>query len=71
MDKGWRLQKEKNWMDTSYQVISHQLPVTRRIFIKLPSHQLPVTSHQEDIYQTDEQRYQKRREGGYLSDNID
>ena len=37
----------------------------------LPSHQLPVTSHQEDIYQTDEQRYQKRREGGYLSDNID
>ena len=30
-----------------------------------------VTSHQEDTYQTDEQRYQKRREGGYLSDTID
>ena len=27
------------------------------------------TSHQEDTYQTDEQRFQKRREGGYLSDN--
>ena len=24
--------------------------------------QSPVTSHQEDIYQTDEPRYQKRRE---------
>ena len=58
-------------MDASYQVISHQLPVTRRICIKLPSHQLPVTSHQEDMYQTDEQRYEKRREEGYLSDNID
>ena len=58
-------------MDTSYQVISHQLPVTRRIFIKLPSHQLPVTSHQEDIYQTDEQRYEKREKEDTLSDNID
>ena len=35
------------------------------------SYQLPVTSHQEDMYQTDEQRYEKRREEGYLSDNID
>ena len=26
-------------------------------------------SHQEDTYQTDEQRNQKRREEGYLSDN--
>ena len=44
VDKGWRLQKEKNWMDASYQ--------------------LPVTSHQEDRYQTDEQRYEKKERRG-------
>ena len=55
MDKGWRLQKEKNWSCKKDGC----------------SHQSPVTSQQGGIYQTDEQRYQKRREGGYLSDTID
>ena len=58
-------------MDASYLVISHQLPVNRRICIKLPSYQLPVTSHQDNMYQTDEHRYEKRREEGYLSGNVD
>ena len=39
----------------SYQVTSHWVT-------KLPSNQSSITSHQEDNYQTDEPKHQKRRE---------
>ena len=52
MDKGWRLQKEKIGV----------VDVCKKDGYKLPGHQSSVTSHQEDNYQTDEPKYQKRRE---------
>ena len=39
----------------SYRVTSHRVT-------KLPSNQSSITSHQEDNYQTDEPKHQKRRE---------